>query len=429
MKSINLIFTFLFISLLSNAQVGVGTNDPKGALDVENSNQGVVLSRVSLSSTTIQAPVINPSGGALVPSTLVYNTASVNDVVPGFYYWDGVKWVPLKSDSTQTGTPTSDEKWDLNGNEVTTSNFLGTKNNMPLVFRTNNTRRMTLLDSGELVIRDLGLTSTHPAYLTVTTADNKHGLFSLSSSSTGSAVFARKISGSGGNAIVGESSVSSGNSSIAGVFKSGGSTSFHYNELTGISAAGLNYGVSSRFFGTSGIKAGYHSRYSTTNWYFGGRNGTTNFVTNGRVLQSNANKGFLFSSLGPGTISTIVKDTNKNEVTMHAVIAPEIKVTDYGTAQLINGRANVTFDSQLQNVISATNPDDIKIFIQLEGDCNGVYVANKSIDGFEVRELQNGTNSVKFSYTVVANRKSETFTGDTGDYPSDYSGRFIPIAK
>ena len=46
----------------------------------------------------------------------------------------------------------------------------------------------------------------------------------------------------------------------------------------------------------------------------------------------------------------------------------------------------------------------MKVFVQLEGDCRGVYVS-KGITSFNVNELQGGTRSVSFSYRVVAKRK------------------------
>ena len=46
----------------------------------------------------------------------------------------------------------------------------------------------------------------------------------------------------------------------------------------------------------------------------------------------------------------------------------------------------------------------MKVFIQLEGDCNGVYVTEKTKNGFKVKELQNGRSNVSFSWNMVANR-------------------------
>nr|QNO57913.1 hypothetical protein GHLLLOKB_00001 [Methanosarcinales archaeon ANME-1 ERB7] len=42
--------------------------------------------------------------------------------------------------------------------------------------------------------------------------------------------------------------------------------------------------------------------------------------------------------------------------------------------------------------------------MQLNGECNGVYV-EKWTDGFDVIELDKGTNNVPFDYRVVAKRK------------------------
>jgi hypothetical protein len=47
----------------------------------------------------------------------------------------------------------------------------------------------------------------------------------------------------------------------------------------------------------------------------------------------------------------------------------------------------------------------MKVFIQLNDDCHGVYVRRQAA-GFEVRELQGGTSSAGFSYRVVAKRKN-----------------------
>ena len=46
----------------------------------------------------------------------------------------------------------------------------------------------------------------------------------------------------------------------------------------------------------------------------------------------------------------------------------------------------------------------MKIFVQLEGDCNGVFVTEKSRNGFKVKELNNGKSNVSFSWNLVANR-------------------------
>ncbi|NTW31493.1 MAG: hypothetical protein HGB12_02515 [Bacteroidetes bacterium] len=67
-------------------------------LDVSSTTQGIRIPRVALSSTTSASPITNP-----VNSLLVYDTVAVNDVTPGFYYWDTIPtthhWVRLISGS------------------------------------------------------------------------------------------------------------------------------------------------------------------------------------------------------------------------------------------------------------------------------------------------------------------------------------------
>ncbi len=97
---------------------------------------------------------------------------------------------------------------------------------------------------------------------------------------------------------------------------------------------------------------------------------------------------------------------------LHAALysneSPEILVSDYGTGQLVNGFCHISFDPVFSQLIFVDDNYPIKVFIQLEGDCKGVYVANKTENGFDVFELQGGTSNVKFSYSVVANRADET---------------------
>jgi hypothetical protein len=82
-----------------NAQVGINTTSPNGILEVANAtgaSHGIVLPRVALTATNVQAPVLNPQGGVLTPGTVVYNTNSTstgsNDVYPGIYVWTGTEW-------------------------------------------------------------------------------------------------------------------------------------------------------------------------------------------------------------------------------------------------------------------------------------------------------------------------------------------------
>ena len=134
-------FFMLPISLL--AQVGVGTTTPAGALDVTSTNDGLLIPRVALTATNAATPLTAPT-----TSELVYNTftsaVGPNQVTPGYYYWNGAAWVRL-------ATGISND-WSILGNTGTApaTNFIGTTDNVELRFRTNNTERLSIGNTGNI---------------------------------------------------------------------------------------------------------------------------------------------------------------------------------------------------------------------------------------------------------------------------------------
>ncbi|MFN5224177.1 MAG: tail fiber domain-containing protein [Bacteroidota bacterium] len=100
--------TFLFILFLSAStsswSQGVSVSpagtpaDPSAALDLNYVDKGLLVPRVSLVQTTSSSPVLAPA-----TSLLVYNTTTINDVTPGYYFWDGLKWARLMVDNGSGG--------------------------------------------------------------------------------------------------------------------------------------------------------------------------------------------------------------------------------------------------------------------------------------------------------------------------------------
>ncbi|AYN03825.1 hypothetical protein [Flavobacterium sp. 140616W15] len=134
------IILLAFIGYNSYAQTGIGTKAPdaSSALDVKLPNKGVLLSRVALTGTTDTVTI--PSAAN---SLTVYNTATTNDVTPGYYYWNTAnkKWIRLL-DSNWEG-------WGLKGNSGTDpgTNFIGTTDNKDLIFKRSNIQAGRLGDS------------------------------------------------------------------------------------------------------------------------------------------------------------------------------------------------------------------------------------------------------------------------------------------
>jgi hypothetical protein len=140
MKLPILFILFLYAVVIRAQNVGINNAnlapDPSAGLDINYTDKGLLIPRVSLTGTN---DVITVPGAAT--SLLVYNTATISDVTPGYYYWTGSQWVRLLNTGNAGGM-----EWLLNGNAGTTAgtNFLGTTDSQDLVFKTNNIENMRI---------------------------------------------------------------------------------------------------------------------------------------------------------------------------------------------------------------------------------------------------------------------------------------------
>ena len=467
-----------------NAQVGIGTTTPAGALDLNPTtltNYGFVPPRVALASILIEAPVVNPQGGAIATGTIVYNTVSAvvspNNVGPGLYYWTGTRWVAF------AGSPGGFD-WSLKGNSGTNNgtDFLGTTDPEPLVIKVNNTERIKM-GTSETVINedaqdyDFRVEGTGETELFFVDATNNHvhiraaspfptidmftsygvaGDYPINGYASGqncSGIYGRHITDATG-----------ANSNAGGAFDGSGNG---FTILPGLNVGAIGTAVDVGIAGTVTTPAsntqtrygGYFSNtntggtvqetaqlagYDNTNGFYyggffnGGQDGSGGFINApGGDIDGDGNTtdyawvgvrtgGTNYKILGGGSVSTIVKDENKKGCILFASESPEITFTDSGVGRLVNGTCKIEIDRVLSKNIYVDEKHPLKVFIQLEGDCNGVFVSEKSADGFTVNELQNGISNVSFSWQLIANR-ADTVTKD-GTVISKHIGVRLPEA-
>ncbi|MEN9999270.1 MAG: hypothetical protein RI922_2260 [Bacteroidota bacterium] len=137
------ILTALASSNVFAQNVGIGTSTPNASskLEISSTNSGLLIPRVALTATNVASPVTAP-----VASLLVYNTASVSDVTPGYYFWTGTAWSRLLNSASVD--------WTIIGNAGTNAatNFIGTTDAVDFVTRTSNLERMRMTSAGNLGI-------------------------------------------------------------------------------------------------------------------------------------------------------------------------------------------------------------------------------------------------------------------------------------
>ena len=303
-----IIFTISLIFVLHQSiaqSVGINTDGsipPVSAmLEVKSTNKGILIPRIALTSTDVAAPITAP-----VASLLIYNTANAGSgttaVTPGYYYWSGSSWVRMLTGSSLSA-------WSLTGNSGTNpaTNFIGTTDNQPLLFKVNGTPAGRLQYSRTLFGVNAGssITSISP-----NEAFGGEALYSNTTGSRNTAIGFQSLF----NNTSGNENVALGNSSLAsntsgsnnigiGMFSLLTNTIGHHNIAIGQQALGNNIrgnfntvigidALSSDSLGNQNTAIGYRADYSnftgSSNTSIGASSGTANGVSNATAVGSNA---------------------------------------------------------------------------------------------------------------------------------------------
>lgn len=96
MTKISALLVLVFLNSVAFAQVGIGTTNPNSSaqLDITSTSKGFLPPRVALTGTADVSTIVSPATGLLIYNTATAGTAP-NNVVPGYYYYNGTQWLHL----------------------------------------------------------------------------------------------------------------------------------------------------------------------------------------------------------------------------------------------------------------------------------------------------------------------------------------------
>lgn len=125
-RKIVLVTCFLY-SVQANAQTGIGTTTPNASarLDVSATNKGFLPPRIALSGTTDVTTIASPATGLIIYNTATAGTTP-NNVLPGYYYWDGIKWNGLVDQSSLNAFSGYEPNWAQSSSSSVSTSTAGT---------------------------------------------------------------------------------------------------------------------------------------------------------------------------------------------------------------------------------------------------------------------------------------------------------------
>lgn len=424
--------TFLLVALcvqqLHSQNVAInGTGaapDASSMLDISSTTTGILIPRM----TSAQRILI----AAPATGLKVYDTTTGT-----FWYFNGVVWVQEL---------TTGNGWILAGNTLAGTEWMGSVNNQPVRFVSNNVERMRILGAGNVVIGstvavsgldllDVVGTAASPYAVNGYAAGNATGVWAQGIGATGFGLLARNTNASGTGLISGGNNTAL-NYLVAGSGSSVNGTGFGVvgwgNTVasgTGVAGSGNNSGISNLVTGSGGafraVTTGVFA-YSTTVGA-GEAIYTNQFGNIVRVNYWNGAQQFKIAGTGTMPVSCTVKDEAGVDRTLYCSESPEFYFEDYGQAQLVNGRAHIEIDSLLAKHIIINEDHPLRVYIQIEGDenCKGVVVKNKTTGGFDVVEMQGGNSNATFQWHIVCNVNDVELGGGRISHLAD--SRFAPM--
>lgn len=366
-------------------------------LDVASTTTGILIPRMtSAQRTAIAAPATGLQ---------VYDTTTGT-----FWYYDGTQWLEMLNGNIG---------WRLTGNTIAAANFIGTTNAQPFRMYANNVERMRINPTdGEVVAGATAspyagdlisgvATAALPFAVNGYSSQNGSGTWGeiLAASTTAFSAVQGVYGGSGAGAgslgnyngtntsnvragVYGVASTPAANAGGAGVYgySAMASGNAHMGVLGFYNGSSFGLGVVGIGFG-GGIMTG-NNDVAVVGWRANNQNYSGYF--NGNHVIANGTK---TASVG----------TQWGNQLLYCQESPEVWFEDIGGGQLVNGECHIELDSIFLQVTVIDEAHPMRVFIQMEGECEDVYVV-KGETGFTVKEKNGGSSNTSFSYRIVAKR-------------------------
>lgn len=297
---------------------------------------------------------------------------------------DSANFVAGGSGLSGSGTQGRGARWSaptILGNSAITDDGIGS---IAIGGATNQNYRMILYSGRRYGILAQGDSTAITGY---SNGSAGTGLMGITDGNLGIGVFGYS-SGTNSYAVCGYNQ----NSRSTGVLGLGNNITQYMQPVSG--AGGVFNGDSTGIYSRANVamnrvRAGYFVLSDGTNSYY--------------ASVACAANGYFFKILGDGTVSTI-KETREGKKILFAPEMPEAYFEDIGRGKLISGKVRIDLDPRFLDCIVVNDQYPLNVFIQLNDDCNGVYVKTDNT-GFDVYELNQGVSNAKFTYRVIAKWK------------------------
>ncbi len=273
----------LFVSTTVLAQVGINTTNPNAQLEIKSTDQANPANTDGILIPKVDAfPAINPTIDQ--DGMMVYLTTDVGANLKGFYYWDNTNSV-WKSVS-------GDKGWSLTGNSGTdaATNFIGTTDNVNLVFKKNNKK------SG--LISNLNTSFGYNTFLTISPLAE---IFGVRNSAFGTNSL-KSITLGTDNSAFGYQSLYS--DTTGRLNTANGSHSLYYNTTGYENTANGSHSLYNNTTGAHNTANGSHSLYNNTTGDDNTANGLRSLFYNTIGIENTANGSRLLESNTTGNYNT-----------------------------------------------------------------------------------------------------------------------------